>query len=159
MAGHQRVSGSRWPLLVALGLLFSVQQLSDGPHALAQDRSLAPGTNQPSTELDGQRFVGTLKAQGDDVPDNDAFMFNDGKFVSEGCQKWGFSPAPYWVRRDRDGLHFLSELSSPEHGTMRYEGVFNGKELKGTAYWKKVRWYWTSEREYTFQGKPPVPGQ
>ena len=42
---------------------------------------------------------------------------------------------------------------------MRYEGVFDGTQIKGTAYWKKARWYWTLEREYLFQGKPPVAGQ
>lgn len=120
--------------------------------------ALADASKQ-SAALDGRRFVGTLKAKGDSPPDNDAYMFKDGKFVSEGCLKWGFSPARYWLRRDDDGLHFLAELSSPEHGTMRYEGVVDGKVIKGTAYWKKARWYWTLEREYSFQGKLPASGQ
>jgi len=159
MEHRRHASRRRWPLLIILGVFLLVQAISGGLDAVAQDKPRATGANQLSTELEGQKFVGILKAQGDDDPDKDAFMFKDGKFVSEGCQKWGFSPAPYWVRRDQDGVHFLSELSSPEHGTMRYEGVFDGKEIKGTAYWKKVRWYWTSERQYIFQGKQPVPGQ
>lgn len=140
--------------------LFLLMQFPVPPsNANAQDKSTQPDASQLSAMLDSRRFVGTLKAIGDSTPEEDGFAFKDGKFVSEGCLKWGFSPAPYWVRPDKDGLHFLSELSSPEHGTMRYEGVFDGTQIKGTAYWKKQRWYWTLEREYSFQGKPPVSGQ
>lgn len=145
--------------LVILGLVLILQFTGVVQFAAAQ-------TNQPpsigshiSTELDNRRFPGTLRAQGDAKPEEDVFTFKDGKFVSEGCLEWGFTPAPYWVRKDSEGVHFLSELSSPEHGTMRYEGTFDGKALKGTAKWKKVRWYWTLERDYNFMGGPSGPAK
>ena len=99
---------NNWALLGTLVFLLLVHLAWGDWRANSQDRSaeLQAGI---SAGIDGRKFVGTLKAKGDSVPDNDAFSFKDGKFVSEGRLKWGFSPAPYWVRRDKDGLHFLSE--------------------------------------------------
>jgi hypothetical protein len=37
---------------------------------------------------------------------------------------------------------------------MRFEGLFDGKELLATAVWKKERWYWTIEQKFRFKGKP-----
>ncbi len=103
------------------------------------------------------QFIGPMGVEDETNPEEDVFTFKDGKFVSKSCAKWGFSPAPYWVRWDADGIHFLAELESEEHGKMRYEGVFDGNEMRVVAYWKKERWYWTIERTYRFRGRPAKP--
>lgn len=108
-------------------------------------------------QLDNRRFIGPMGVKGDPNPANDEFMFEDGKFVSKSCLEWGFSPARYWVRNEKDGLHFLAELTSRDHGEMRYEGVFDGQQIKGKVMWKKERWYWTIQREYRFTGRLAVP--
>ncbi len=121
--------------------------------AFADDSSLS------ELHLDNRRFIGPMGVQGDPNPPDDEFMFEDGKFVSKSCLDWGFSPARYWVRNEKDGLHFLAELSSPDHGEMRYEGVFDGQLIKGRVMWKKERWYWTIQREYRFTGRLAAPAK
>ena len=105
------------------------------------------------TTLDDKKFVGPFGAEDEQNPRQDSFNFKAGKFSTESCLEWGFAPAPYWVRRDSQGIHFLAELKSPEHGTMRYEGIFDGKNLTVVGYWKKERWYWTIERTYRGHGQ------
>lgn len=121
--------------------------------ASADDSSLS------NLQLDNRRFIGPMGVKGDPDPADDEFIFEDGKFVSKSCLDWGFSPARYWLRHEKDGLHFLAELTSPDHGEMRYEGVFDGRQIKGSVLWTKERWYWTIQREYMFTGRLAVPGK
>jgi hypothetical protein len=140
------------PAVICIGLF--IQFIVLGPVSGAADvlpKILAGGIK---TELEGIQFVGPFGAEKEVRPKEDTFTFKDGKFATGSCLEWGFVPAPYWVRRDEKGIHFLAELKSPEHGTMRYEGVFDGKELKVVGYWKKQRWYWTTERTYRGKGRP-----
>lgn len=133
---------------------FLCQLALGAPSALAEAGAPEAPMAPSHTALDGTRFAGPHGVEGDPNPDDDVFTFKDGKFSSASCLEWGFTPAPYWVRRDAKGLHFLAELVSPDHGTLRYEGVFDGRELRGTAQWRKERWYWTIERTYRFSGRP-----
>jgi hypothetical protein len=125
--------------------------LSSAP--FAQDISPKHQLKVIAPALDGLRFVGPFGAEREDKPKKDSFTFKDGKFATASCLEWGFKPAPFWTRRDSKGIHFLAELKSPDHGTMRYEGTYDGKELKVFGYWKKVRWYWTIERRYQGKGR------
>jgi hypothetical protein len=138
--------------VVCIGLFLNF--VAYDPVATAQDKASARPAQAIENSLEGARFVGPFGAEGEVNPEEDAFTFKDGKFSTASCLEWGFTPAPYWVRRDGNGLHFLAELKSPEHGTMRYEGVFDGKELTVVGYWKKERWYWTIERTYRGKGRP-----
>ena len=104
--------------------------------------------------LQGMRFVGPLKAGGTTNLGEDLLIFKDGKFSSRLCLQYGFAPAPYWVRRDAQGLHFEAELQSPEQGSMKFEGIFDGKAMSATALWRKERWYWTIEQKLEFTGHP-----
>jgi hypothetical protein len=122
--------------------------------AKAQGVTGATVAGPVAQELEGVQFVGPFGAEKETDPKMDTFTFKEGKFATGSCLEWGFVPAPYWIRRDANGLHFLAELESPEHGTMRYEGVFDGKELTVVGYWKKERWYWTTERTYRGKGQP-----
>jgi hypothetical protein len=112
--------------------------------------------------IDNKRFAGKFGVEGETNPPDDAFNFKDGKFASDSCLKWGFRPAPYFVRRRDDGkLQFIAILESPDHGVMHYEGSFDGKEINATAKWTKERWYWTSRRTYVFSSSnmsPAKPG-
>jgi hypothetical protein len=145
-----------WQAALLIGCLI-VLGVTPGAAALAQDASSRPSARHVSAELEGLRFVGPFGAEGEKNPKQDAFMFKDGKFATASCLEWGFVPAPFWVRRGAKGLHFLAELKSPDHGTMRYEGVFDGTKLTVVGYWKKERWYWTIERTYRGEGRLPKP--
>ena len=126
--------------------------------SLTHAENAAPMDPAPLTDsIDDRRFVGPMGVVGEPDPSQDEFIFKDGTFVSRSCLDWGFSPAPYWVRKEADGLHFLAELTSPDHGQMRYQGVFDGQQIKGSVVWKKERWYWTIEREYRFTGRLAGP--
>ncbi len=120
--------------------------------AAAEDPSQAAAKTTIES-IGNKRFVGPMGVVGDPNPTEDVFIFKDGTFVSNSCLEWGFSPATYWVQKRADGLHFLAELTSPDHGKMRYQGVYDGSQIKGNVMWKKERWYWTIEREYRFTGR------
>lgn len=133
-----------------LGLLL----LAIEPGLAAEGASTGAAESMIENSLEGVRFVGPFGAEDETDPKEDVFAFKDGKFSTESCLAWGFQPASYWLRRDEKGLHFLAELRSRDHGTMRYEGVYDGKELTVVGYWKKERWYWTIERTYRGKGRP-----
>lgn len=156
MSSELSMRNSPGLFLAAFGIGLFLQYFTFSPAATAQDALSKPQAHAIENKLEGVRFVGPFGAEGEADPKEDTFTFKDGKFATGSCLEWGFSPAPYWVRRGTDGLHFLAELESPEHGTMRYEGVFDGKELTVVGYWKKERWYWTIERTYRGKGRPSV---
>jgi len=145
-----------WQAAILIGCLV-IQIAAPGAASLAQDPPSRPSASNLSAGLEGLRFAGPFGAEGEKNPKQDAFMFKDGKFSTASCLEWGFTPAPFWLRRDAAGLHFLAELKSPDHGTMRYEGVFDGAKLAVVGYWKKERWYWTIERTYRGEGRLPEP--
>lgn len=115
------------------------------------DRAPPPGLTDG---LHGMQFAGPLAVKDETNPPKDVLSFKNGRFSSKACHRYGFMAAPYWVRRDVDGLHFLVVLKSPENGSMRFEGAYDGKKLQATALWTKERWYWTIERKFEFTGYP-----
>lgn len=106
----------------------------------------------PIGVLDGKRFEGRLIARGDETGPVDDFVFARGKFHSEACQEWGFSPGPYWVRIKAGRVQFLAELDSEDNGVMTYRGTVDGTHLKARVDWVKSRWYWTMEKTFSFTG-------
>jgi hypothetical protein len=145
-------------LLASLFIGLSIQSFAMISIANAQDAR--PNIQPPPivNTFEGVQFVGPFGAEDEKNPKQDTFTFKDGKFATASCLEWGFTPAPYWVRQGPKGLQFLAELTSPEHGTMRYEGVLDGKKLTVAGYWKKERWYWTIERTYKGHGRPSNAG-
>lgn len=127
------------------------------PAPFAQSLSPQRPADSPKPVLDGLKFIGPFGAEGEKAPKDDIFTFKDGKFSTASCLQWGFTPGPYWTRSDPKGIRFLAELESPDHGTMRYEGLFDGKVLNVVGYWKKERWYWTIERTYRGKGRLAGP--
>jgi len=79
-------------------------------------------------------------------------LFKDGKFISENCKPYGFVEGPYWLRFDKDSVHFFAELKSPTHGTMVWKGTVKGDKIEGNLVWTRERWYWTIRRTFNFAG-------
>lgn len=149
-----RIQIAAFAVVFIASLAFGADTWAQGAGPVAEPRH-----GVVATELEGVQFVGPFGAERETDPKMDTFTFKDGKFATGSCLEWGFTPAPYWIRRDADGLHFLAELESPEHGTMRYEGVFDGGKLTVVGYWKKERWYWTTERTYRGKGLSKTAAQ
>lgn len=122
----------------------------------AAQAGTATNTNLPEFRhgLENMRFVGEWTYEWETEPVEGLLIFEDGEFVSRGCLEWGYEPAPYYVRRDDEGLHFHARLPNPDHGTMWFRGVFDGEQLQVDVHWRKERWYWTLEQEYRFTGRP-----
>ena len=122
--------------------------------AIGQETPSKPVLPELRHALQGLRFIGPLAVGGNMKLGKDVVTFKDGKFSSQLCLKYGFAPAPYWVRRDARGLHFEAELQSLEQGNMKFQGVFDGEAMSATALWTKERWYWTIEQKLRFTGRP-----
>jgi len=125
-----------------------------GPRSDAQTPSATPSPPHLRHDLQDMRFVGTLVEGTAGDPAEDVLTFDDGTFSTRRCGQYGFAPAPYWVRVDDQGLHFRATLDSPGHGTMHFEGLFDGREMHATAVWRRERWYWTLEQTFRFTGRP-----
>ena len=124
------------------------------PAASARSLPATPISLEMDHALQGMTFVGSLAIEGETVQAGDVLTFENGLFSSQTCAGYGFPAAPYWVRRDSDGLHFRATLQSPENGEISFEGVFDGEQMHATAHWTKERWYWTVEQKIEFAGRP-----
>ncbi|PHP67795.1 hypothetical protein CSC94_08955 [Zhengella mangrovi] len=137
--------------LVLMGILAALLNVPASSNA--QD---AFGTISPELgALDGMEFrTGIVRVgKGSEAqPLEDKLIFQNGNFISEICRQFNFQPAPYWIRKDGDEVHFLAELVSPTDGKMRWEGALSQGELHGTMHWTKHRWYWTIDVEHTIVG-------
>ena len=105
--------------------------------------------------LDGKTFAGELGRVGKPGLTKDLFVFRDGMFVSEECERrCGYPAGPYWVRFEGDGVQFKSEIPClKSDATMVWTGTLKGDEIEGTIAWTSKRWYWTIEKEFWFKGK------
>jgi hypothetical protein len=149
---------SFWKRIVAASFAVPILSLAGpGPSAIDQEPAAEASLPKLRHGLEGMRFSGPLAVKDETNPPDDVLSFEGGKLASKKCLEYGFVPAPYWLRGDADGLHFRAELRSTEHGTIRFEGVFDGREMLATAVWTKKRWYWTIEQRLRFTGRPIGP--
>lgn len=142
---------------VALRIVVCCGFVGLGTAAVAQESVQRPASPGFTHGLQGMRFIGSLGVEHQTGEDEEVLTFEDGAFSSDVCLKYGYPPAPYWVRRDAEGLHFLANLENPGKGTIRFEGVFDGKGMRATALWTKERWYWTIEQTLVFEGRAFEP--
>ncbi|HEX5855337.1 MAG TPA: hypothetical protein VFZ57_06920 [Thermoanaerobaculia bacterium] len=94
-------------------------------------------------------FVGEMGEKGKEKGDKDTYEFNDGRFHSTACDKYGFGAAPYLVQRAGGKLIFTVETRSKKEGTMTWRLTLDGDTLTGDAVWKKGD---TAPREYWVKG-------
>jgi hypothetical protein len=109
--------------------------------------------------LDGRVFVVDYGPSGKASLGEDVFSFDDGLFTSMGCQRYGFSAAPYWLRVDGDDVLFRAELVSPEAGVMLMTGTISGDTIEAASVWTRERWYRTVRLESWYTGVRAAPGQ
>jgi hypothetical protein len=106
-----------------------------------------------SNLLDGKTFVAQSGEKGKKASNKDTFVFRNGRFLSEGCNPWGFGDAPYRATDDGAAIRFHAETRSPTHGTMVWDGIVRGDAIEATNLWTRDRWYWKIKREYWYKGQ------
>jgi len=149
-------SAEVWSRLAGAALAAAIGCSGVAVSSVAVAQGAVSGVAVPTLRhgLQDMRFIGPLGTEDETNPPDDVLTFSDGQLSSKICLQYGFAPAPYWVRRDADGLHFRAELHSPASGTIRFDGVFDGEQLRARALWTKKRWYWTVEQRLVFTGRP-----
>lgn len=106
---------------------------------------LAPVTAYAGGKLDGKVFV--VKGEKGDV-----LSFEDGKFHSSSCEKWGFGKGDYTTSMAGDATTFTAKTSSGKHGQMVWTGTVKGDTLEGRYTWTKKGWFRTKTKTKQFTG-------
>lgn len=102
--------------------------------------------------LDGKKFQGPTGEKGKKLHHVDMLIFDNGRFTSTECLKFGFESGPYSATIQNDSIQFKAETHSAALGKMEWSGTLKGDTLNVTYYWTKERWLWTTYREYWFKG-------
>lgn len=112
-------------------------------------------THKPNSgNVDGMVFIGHIGPKGGDANGEDEVVFQNGRFLSTSCSKYGFGSAPYSASQDGDRIVFKAVTHSPEHGTINWEGQIVGNRMEATYLWTKERWYWfDAYEENWFRGQ------
>ena len=105
--------------------------------------------------LEGKSFSGELGLAGKPASATDLLLFNDGMFVSKGCeQRCGYTAAEYQILAVGDHFEVISETPClKSDATILWQGTVKGDEIEGSFTWTNKRWYWTFEKEFWFKGK------
>jgi len=103
--------------------------------------------------LDGRSFGGMIGPEDGPRDVADRFVFEDGTFVSKECEtRCNYPARPYEATRTGEGWRFRSVTRCPgKDATIVWTGTVEGDTLTGTATWTIRRWYWTLERDFTFE--------
>lgn len=140
--------------LTAIALaIFSVTALRADTMPVAKDPAAYQSAALPSSSLDGKTFVAQTGEKGKRAKGSDTIVFRDGRFLSEGCNKSGFTDAPYQTTIDGDAFRFHAETHSPTHGSMVWDGIVRGDTIEATSIWTRKRWYWNIKKEFWFRGQ------
>lgn len=102
--------------------------------------------------LDGLTFKGHAGEQGKGEHHEDAIAFEGGVLRAPNCEKRGFRPARYTIRKEGDSYHFAATLQSSDKGVLEWRGIITGNVVTATFRWLHNRWYWDIDRQYWFKG-------
>ena len=105
--------------------------------------------------LEGKSFSGDIGLHGKPASAKDLLLFNDGLFISKGCEeRCGYTAAEYQIRAEGDYFEVISETPClKSDATIIWRGKVKGNEIEGTFTWINKRWYWSFEKEFWFKGK------
>ncbi len=95
--------------------------------------------------LDGKAFL--IKGEKGEV-----LSFEDGKFHSSECEKWGFGKGDYTTTSTGDATMFSAKTSSAKHGNMVWTGTVTADRLEGSYTWTKKAWFRTKTKTKDFTG-------
>lgn len=138
---------------VATLVLFSMAPISADTARGAGDGPVPQGAALPPNLLDGRTFVAQAGEKGKRASNKDTIVFRNGRFLSEGCNPYGFGDAPYQATVDGATVRFHAETYSPTNGNMVWDGIVRGDTIEATNTWTRDRWYWKTKKEYWYRGE------
>lgn len=97
--------------------------------------------------LDGMVFIGHVGPKGSGTDGEDEVIFQNGRFLSASCSKYGFESAPYTASSNGKSIIFTAVTHSPKHGQISWQGRVVGEEIEASYRWTKERWYWFDANE------------
>ena len=103
--------------------------------------------------LDGKNFVGKNGEIGKSGSEDDEIKFENGRFFSVGCGKYGFGDAEYTSKVDGDRVFFTADIYSNKYGRITYSGFVKGDDLNGTFIWFDKGKYDKPEQVKWWKGK------
>jgi hypothetical protein len=109
-------------------------------------------------DFDGRIYIAAFGQDGKLSNGSDVVRFDKGIMSSDNCIRFGFMPAPYFLRVDGNKTYFHADMPSKEQGLMRFSGFIENDNISASAKWKQVRWYWSVDVELRFEGKRANPG-
>jgi len=100
------------------------------------------GEGSASGVLDGKTFLVEQGEKGKAAKGTDTLIFNNGKFRSAGCDKYGFGEGVYTTTAEGDTVRFVAETTSESKGKMHWEGTVRGDKIDVNYVWTdKSHWY------------------
>ncbi len=88
--------------------------------------------------LDGRTFNVQYSKYGEKgQPTDDMLIFKDGKFLSTGCEEYGFGSAIYESVTKDEAVLFESTTKSDKEGIIEWEGKVEGDSISGNFMWSK----------------------
>jgi hypothetical protein len=102
--------------------------------------------------LDGKEFVGKSGRLDKKASDDDEIKFEDGKFTSIGCTKYGFGDADYTTKVDGDRIFFTADVYSKKYGRITYSGFVKGNDMSANYIWWDKGKYEKPEQIKWFKG-------
>jgi hypothetical protein len=141
-----------------ISFILFVSSISASNYLKAADTAPAENQNPDAPQisiLEGKSFSGELGLLGKPASATDLLLFNDGMFISKGCEKrCGYTAAEYQIRAEGDHFEVISETPClKSDATILWQGTVKGDEIEGSFTWVNKRWYWTFEKEFWFKGK------
>jgi len=136
-------------LVLAGGWFFAANPTKPG-----QAQNAEPAQSSGSGVLDGTTFSGKVTVNGKPLDVIEKWVFAHGAFESTECAlRCNYPRAPYFVRKLGEGIEFISESHCLDRNAkIVWRGIIDDETVKGTMTWTIVRWYWTIERSFHFEG-------
>jgi hypothetical protein len=107
-----------------------------------------------AADLDGKTFKGPTGMMGEKkAEEHDTIKFEDGQFVSVGCQPWGFGHGRYVTSKEGNTIHFVADTFSEKEGRIAWVGTISGNEVDATYLWYKKGKNDKPEQVKWFRGK------
>lgn len=159
-----RTLSRRWFLLGSAGAALA------GTAAKAEIVTRAPSYSAPISEdavaslgavheelLSGKVFVVATGKNDGPASGQDVVRFKGMLLSTDLCDRFGFQPAPCYVRAEGSALHFIAVLISAAQGELRFLGRINGDRLVAEADWRRPRWYGDAHVRIWFDGEIADP--
>lgn len=83
--------------------------------------------------LDGMKFEGVFLERGKTSGDADTISFQNGRFRSSACDRYGYSDATYKAVPQGDAVAFEAETQSQKYGRLVWKGTVRAGKLDATA--------------------------